>query len=161
VRTDGCIVIGIWLSNSSMMTQYTLFQRLVRIWRDFNEKPSWKYRELAPTALLSSWNLHESDVDSSELSRAEWFWRRRLRLILGEGFFGWVLVSLTASILFSLPISFVWLEILDTFVGLGLALGWILAGYFAIAIDTARLVHWRRKCEASVDRLTRTPHETS
>ena len=71
------------------MTRYTLARRLVGIWRDFDEKPSWKYREIAPDLLLRSLKLHEADVDRSELNRAEWFWRRRPRLILGEGFFGW------------------------------------------------------------------------
>lgn len=72
------------------MTRYTLARRLVGIWRDFDEKLSWKYRELAPALLLRSLKLYEKDVDRSELNRAEWFWRRRPRLILGEGFFGWV-----------------------------------------------------------------------
>jgi hypothetical protein len=86
------LVIGLWLSNSSMMTEYTFVRRLIRIWRDFDERPSSKFRELPPTPLLRSSNIHDADVDSSELSRAEWFWRRRPRLILGEGLFGWPLV---------------------------------------------------------------------
>jgi len=55
------------------MTRYTLARRLVGIWRDFDEKLSWKYRELAPALLLRSLKLYEKDVDRSELNRAEWF----------------------------------------------------------------------------------------
>jgi len=97
---------------------------VVRIWREFNEKPSWRYRELAPGLLLRSLNFVDADMNGSELNRAEWFWRRRPRLILGEGFFGWALVCITVVILFSLPGAFVWLGV-DSFTSLGLALGWI------------------------------------
>jgi hypothetical protein len=127
---------------------------VVRIWREFNEKPSWRYRELAPGLLLRSLNFVDADMNGSELNRAEWFWRRRPRLILGEGFFGWALVCITVVILFSLPGAFVWLGV-DSFTSLGLALGWILGAYVAIVLDTARLAQWRREYELSVDRLIR------
>jgi|ERR1700747_439181 hypothetical protein len=146
---------------TAMIPRYTFVRRLVRIWTDFNEKPSWKYPELAPTPLLRSLKLNHSEVDSSELNRAKWFWQRRPRLILGEGFFGWALVCLPAIILFSLQISFVWRAILSPVVGLGLPLAWFLAAYLVIVMDTARLVRWRREYEVSVHRLTRTRHETS
>jgi len=127
---------------------------VVRIWREFNQKPSWRYRELAPRVLLRSLNFHDADVDGSELSRAERFWLRRPRLILGEGFFGWALVCTTVLILFSLPIAFVCLGIVPL-VGIGFAIAWILGAYVAIVIDSARLAHWRREYELSVDRLIR------
>jgi hypothetical protein len=36
----------------------------------------------------STRSTDEQKKDSSELSRAEWFWRQRPKLILGEGFLG-------------------------------------------------------------------------
>jgi hypothetical protein len=143
------------------MTRYTLARRLVGIWRDFDEKLSWKYRELAPALLLRSLKLYEKDVDRSELNRAEWFWRRRPRLILGEGFFGWVEVCLPAIVLFSVPLSFVRLGALAPLLGLGLSLEWIFAMCVTIMTDNARLVRWRREYEVSVDRPIRKRHSAS
>ncbi|HET9376003.1 MAG TPA: hypothetical protein VFO40_13595 [Chthoniobacterales bacterium] len=39
--------------------------------------------------------------------------------------------------------------------GIGFAIAWILGAYVAIVIDSARLAHWRREYELSVDRLIR------
>jgi len=143
------------------MTRYTLARRLAGIWRDFDEKLSWKYREIAPDLLLRSLKLDEADVDRSELNRAEWFWRRRPRLILGEGFFGWGVFCLPAIVLFSVPLSFVRLGALAPLVGLGLSLEWIFAMCVTIMTDNARLVRWRREYESSADRLIRKRHSAS
>jgi hypothetical protein len=143
-----------------MMTRHGLAGKLARIWKDFDEKLSWKYRELPPTALLKSLKLHRADVDNFELSRTEWFWRRRPRLVLG-GFCSWALVCLAPVILFSLPIAFVWFGSLAPLFGLGLALAWILTVCVVIVTDNTRSVQWRREYESSADRLIRRRHKAS
>ncbi len=113
---------------------------------------NWQYRELAPSPL-------DADPDNAELSRAEWFWRQRPKLILGEGLVRWAHVCLPMTILFSLPISFLWFGDLLPFVGLVLVSAWSVANYFALEKDIARLALWRR--EVSVGRLLRTRHGVS
>jgi hypothetical protein len=143
-----------------MMTRPDLASKLVRIWKVFDEKLSWKYRELPPTLLLKSLKLDRADVDKFELCRAEWFWRRRPRLVLG-GYCSWALVCLPPIILFSLPIAFVWFGALAPLVGLGLALAWILAMCIVVVTDNARSVRWRREYESSADRLIQRRHKAS
>jgi hypothetical protein len=78
--------------------------------------------------------------------RAEWIWRRRPKLVLGEGFLGYCLV-LTVSVFLPLVPQ----------IGILLDVIWLLISSLLIASDTVRAVRWRRDYEASLQRLIRQP----
>jgi hypothetical protein len=111
-------------------------------WNDFNSDNHWRFPDRAP------WQIRELVRDSisncSERIRAEWMWRRRPKLILGEGWFGLILVVSVGAALPSVP-GF----------GLFLDVAWLAFSTLLIASDTVRLIRWRRDYEASLARLMR------
>ena len=76
--------------------------------------------------------------------RAEWMWRRRPKLVLGESVLGYCLV-LTVGALLPLVHQ----------IGLLLDLIWLFISSLLIASDTVRAMRWRRDYEASLWRLIR------
>ena len=62
-----------------------LTKHLVEFWRDLErdlqDNLHWKYDELSPGQLLEKLKLDEGPADKDELARAEFFWRRRPRLL--------------------------------------------------------------------------------
>ena len=59
-------------------------------WRDFNRENEWRFPDVTPARLQEL--LGSPMVDPTERIRAEWMWRRRPKLMLGEGAFGYCLI---------------------------------------------------------------------
>ena len=118
-------------------------KRWANFWSDFNSENEWRFPDVAPWRLqgLLGWPI----LDQAEHIRAEWMWRRRPRLLLGEGIFGYCLVIGVGIALLFVPGT-----------GILLDLVWLLINSLFIASDTVRLNRWRRDYEASLDRLIRT-----
>jgi hypothetical protein len=116
-------------------------KHLVGFWRDLEDNQRWKYDELSPVLLLEKFKLDEHRAEKDELARAEFFWRRRPRLLPAIGYIAWLIVAL------GLP---VWLFIVP-------AIGVPLIIITAVVVDTGivRSVRWRRQYELSIDRLIR------
>src|SRR5258708_34764411 len=72
----------------------TFSQQLARFWRDLEDNQRWQYNELSPLQLLEKLKLAERPVDKDELARAEFFWRRRPRLLSATGYIFWIIVAL-------------------------------------------------------------------
>lgn len=111
-------------------------------WTDFNRENDWRFPELAPAQLQEL--LGCPIVDSAERVRAEWMWRRKPKLILGEGFIGYSVVVGTAVALLLVPR-----------IGILLNLIWLVINSVLVASDTVRLNRWRRDYEAALERLIR------
>jgi hypothetical protein len=116
-------------------------KHLVGFWRDLEDNQRWKYDELSPVQLLEKLKLDERVANKDELARAEFFWRRRPRLLPAAGYIAWIIVAL------ALP---VWLFIFP-------AIGVPLLIITAVVVNTGivRSVRWRRQYELSIDRLIR------
>jgi hypothetical protein len=111
-------------------------------WTDFNTENDWRFPEIAPAQLQEL--LGCPIVDSAERVRAEWMWRRKPKLILGEGFIGYSVVVGTALALLLVPR-----------IGILLDLIWLVINSVLVASDTVRLNRWRRDYEAALERLIR------
>jgi hypothetical protein len=100
--------------------------------------PIWKYEELPPGALIKCLHLEPAAIDRGELSRAEWFWSRRPK-VLSESvssFFCYVIVLV--CLLYLTPET-IWLLLL-----------WILAGVSCASIEHIRLNRWRNEYESTI-----------
>ena len=117
-------------------------ERLGEVWQDLQDDAHWKYERSAPVQLVEKSKLHSYPTDNDELARANWFWRRRPRLLPVASCIAWLIVAL------GLPF---WLFIVPS-IGVPLL---IIA---AVIVDTeiVRSVRWRRQYELSIDRLIRT-----
>jgi len=113
-----------------------------KFWKDFNSESHWLFPDVAPSQLQEL--LGCPTLDHSERLRAEWIWRRRPKLVLGEGFLGYCFV-LTVGVLLPLVHQ----------IGLFLDVIWLFISSLLIASDTVRVVRWRRDYEASLWRLIR------
>jgi hypothetical protein len=130
---------------------------LLAIWRGLITEPVWKYPESPPLLLPELTKLNYVEAGDSELSRAIWFWLRRLRPRLHEGTV-FILVALCA--LLALTIAFVdWpltsmikraAEVMFLLIGVAVQI-------YAV-VHRFRFVRWRREYELSIDRLIRTLH---
>jgi hypothetical protein len=117
-------------------------QYFIEFWKDFHTDQKWKFPELPPSQFKKCSELNRPGVDLSEFERAKWFWGRRPSLILGEGLPGYLLVVFIGVSLLFIPK-----------IGVPLDFGCIFLFYTAIALDTVRLVRWRRQYETSISRL--------
>src|SRR5258707_14903230 len=111
-------------------------------WKDFHTDQKWKFPELPPSQFKKRLELNRPGVDLSEFEGAKWFWRRRPSLIRGEGLRGYLLVVFIGVSLLFMPK-----------IGIPLYFGWLFLFYAAIALDTVRLVRWRRQSETSISVL--------
>src|SRR5258707_2065583 len=66
-------------------------QCFIEFWKDFHADQKWKFPELPPSQFKKRLELNRPRVDLSEFERTKWFWRRRPKLILGEGLPGYLL----------------------------------------------------------------------
>jgi hypothetical protein len=114
-----------------------------KFWKDFNSESHWLFPDVAPSQLQEL--LGCPTLDHSERLRAEWIWRRRPKLVLGEGFLGYCSILAVGV---SLP--------LVHHIGLFLDVIWVCISSLLIASDTVRAMRWRRDYEASLGRLIRT-----
>src|SRR4029077_154065 len=125
-----------------IVEMFKCVQCFIEFWKDFHVDQEWKFPELPPSQFKERLKLNRPGVDLSEFERAKWFWRRRPRLILGEGLPGYLLVVFIGVSLLFIPK-----------IGVPLDFGCLLLFYAAIALDTVRLVRWRRQYETSISRL--------
>ena len=125
--------------------KFNFTKHLVGFWRDLErdleDNLHWKYDELSPLPLLEKLKLAECPADKDELARAEFFWRRRPRLLLATGYILWIIVAL------GLP---VWLFV---FQAIGVPL--LIISAVVVYTGIVRSVRWRRQYELSIDRLIR------
>ena len=98
----------------------------------------WKYEELPPGALIKSLHLEPAAIDHDELSRAEWFWSRRPK-VLSESVSCYFCYVIALVCLFYLTPETIWLLLL-----------WILAGVSCASIEHIRLNRWRNEYESSI-----------
>jgi hypothetical protein len=114
---------------------------LATFWRDLEDNQDWKYDELSPVQLLEKLKPAQCPLDKDELARAEFFWRRRPRLLSAITYIAWLIAAL------GLPF---WLFIAP-------AIGVPLLVLFTVLANTniVRSVRWRREYESSLDRLGR------
>ena len=131
---------------------------LLAIWMDLTAEPAWKYEELPPFLLPGLMQLHLSEVNDSELSRAIWFWFRRPKPSLHDSA---MLMVAALAVLVSLIIALVnWrlasapkraaeviILLLQVAVGI-----WVL-------VNRRGFLRWRREYELSVDRVIRTIYQ--
>lgn len=111
-------------------------------WRDFNRENDWRFPEVAPAQQQQL--LGRPSVDSAERVRAEWMWRRKPKLILGEGVIGYIIVVGIAVALLLVPR-----------IGILLDLIWLVINSVLVASDTVRSNRWRRDYEGALERLIR------
>jgi hypothetical protein len=118
-----------------------LFVAIMYSRKKVDAEPVWKYEELPPAALIKSLHVESVAIDQDELSRAEWFWTRRPK-VLSESlsFFSFYLT--VAVCLFYLVPDTIWFFLL-----------WILAGASCASIDRIRLDRWRNEYESSIERV--------
>lgn len=112
-------------------------------WRDFNQENDWRFPEAAPAQLQEL--LGYPIANSAERVRVEWMWRRKPKLILGEGAGGYCIVVGVAVALLLVPGTGILLDLI-----------WLVANSLAVASDTVRTNRWRRDYESALDRLIRT-----
>jgi hypothetical protein len=111
-------------------------------WRDFNRENEWRFPDVAPARLQEL--LGFPTVDPTERIRAEWMWRRRPKLVLGEGVLGYGFIVGVGVALLLVPTT-----------GILLDLVWLIISSLLVASDTVRTNRWRRDYEAALDRLIR------
>ena len=119
-----------------------LLKCLGEVWRDLRDDPYWKYERLSPVRLLEKSELRRYLMDNGELARANWFWRRRPRLLPVVSFIVWLIVAL------GLPL---WLFIVPV---IGVPL--LIVAPVIVNTDIVQSARWRRQYELSIDRLIRT-----
>jgi hypothetical protein len=113
-----------------------------KFWRDFNRENEWRFPDVAPARLHEL--LGSPAADPTERIRAEWMWRRRPRLILGEGVFGYCLIVGIGVALLLVPQTGILLDLI-----------WLIISSLLVASDTVRSNRWRRDYEVALDRLIR------
>ena len=113
-----------------------------KFWRDFNRENEWRFPDVAPARLQEL--LGSPVIDTTERIRAEWMWRRRPRLLLGEGVLGYCFVVGVGVALLLVPTT-----------GILLDLVWLIISSLLVASDTVRANRWRRDYEVALDRLIR------
>ena len=114
-------------------------KRLFRVWQDLQNEQKWKYEESSPARLLERLNLLAYSRENDELTRANWFWTRRPRVLTMASCLVWLIVIV------GLPC---WLFILPV---IGLPL--IVISLMMVNIDIVQSLRWRRQYELSIDRL--------
>jgi hypothetical protein len=114
---------------------------LVRFWNDLYDDQVWRYDELRPVELLERAEIQSQTVPDDELERANWFWRRRPRVLSAVACVCWIMAALAAPFCVMRP--FIGSPLLITSIAL-------------VLVTIVRFVRWRREYELSVDRIMRT-----
>ena len=129
-------------SSHSLSQRLSFGNRLAEVWRDLQHDQNWKYEELSPAQLFEGLKLPGYLRDNDELARANWFWRRRPRLLTVASYIVWLLVALGLPFwLFTVP-------------SIGLPL--IIISAMIVNTQIVQSVRWRRQYELSIDRFIRT-----
>src|SRR6266478_8482965 len=119
----------------------TFSKQLAGVWRDLEDNQRWQYNQLSPVQLLEELKLDKYPADKDELARAEFFWRRRPRLLPAITYVAWFIVAL------GLPFSLLIVP------AIGVPL--LIVSAVIANIDIVRSVRWRRQYEISIGRLIR------
>ena len=129
------------VTNHSACRTLSYAKRLSQVWQDLQDEPHWKYGQLPPVQILEESGLNYI-AHNGELARANWFWRRRPRLLQATSCIVWLLVALGVPL---------WLFIVPV---IGVSL--LIVGPVIVATDIVQSARWRRQYELSIDRLIRT-----
>ena len=116
-------------------------EHLVRFWNDLYDDQAWKYDELGPVELLEKVEIKSQTIPDHELERANWFWRRRPRVLSVVACVSWLAAAIGAPFCIIRP-----------FIGCPL----LIASILLVFVTIVRFVRWRRDYELSVDRIIRT-----
>jgi hypothetical protein len=100
----------------------------------------WNCDEMPPAELIESFHLERATIDQQEFSRAEWFWRRRPRILF---------TNLTVIFSYLTVAVFFFYYVPQTAL---LLVVWISAGASCIFVDHIRLTRWRSEYESSIKR---------
>lgn len=103
--------------------------------------PNWKFQELPPADLIQSESPETALIAQEEFSRAEWFWRRRPKILSASLTFLLSYLTVVVCLFYYVPetISFLLL--------------WIVVGASCAVFDSLRLNRWRKEYESSVQRM--------
>jgi hypothetical protein len=101
----------------------------------------WKYEELPPGALMESLHLEPARVDQDELSRAEWFWSKRPKVLSESLSFIFFYLIVFSSLSYFVPST------------VSVLLLWVVAGATCASVDRIRLDRWRNEYESSMERI--------
>src|SRR5208282_2728011 len=82
------------IASYSIWGKISFGERLGQFCRDLQDDPHWKYEQLSPVQLLAELGINKYSTDDSELSRANWFWSRRPRLLPAVSWISWLIVAL-------------------------------------------------------------------
>jgi hypothetical protein len=118
-----------------------LFVAIMYSRKKVDADPVWKYEELPPAALIKSLHQESAALDQDELSRAEWFWSRRPKVLSESLTFFFFYLTVAVCLFYLIPDTF-WFLLL-----------WILAGASCASIDRIRLDRWRNEYESSIERV--------
>jgi MFS family permease len=100
-----------------------------------------QFGDLPPAAVIKSLYLEPDSIDEQEFNRAEWFWGRRPKVLLGSISFLVFYLAVLASLCYLVPDTF-WLVVI-----------WILAGAGCASIGGMRLDQWRIEYASSIKRV--------
>ena len=114
---------------------------LLKFWRDLQDDQIWKYEELSPLEFLGRSEQHSHTVVEDELTRAQWFWSRRPRVLSIASWIVWFVAAIGAPF---------WI-LAWALIGVPL----LIAALTMVPIEIVRSVRWRRDYESSIDRLIR------
>jgi hypothetical protein len=99
---------------------------------------AWKYEELPPADLVKSLHLEPAAINHDELSRADWFWSRRPKVLSESVSFFFFYLTVTVCLVYLLPNSIPFLLL------------WVVAGASCAFVDGIRLNRWREEYESSI-----------
>jgi hypothetical protein len=99
------------------------------------------YDELSPVDLIQSLMLERAMVNKDELSRAEWFWARRPRVLFESLICLFCYVVVFVCLLSGVPQS------------LPALIVWVIGGASCAVVEWFRLDHWRNEYNSSIKRL--------
>jgi hypothetical protein len=99
-----------------------------------------KYDELPPKDLMKILQLERAAINRDELSRAEWFWNRRPKIMI-------------ESLAFFCCYIFGFLCLIYLFPTAPTCLVWMVAGMSCAVADCIRLARWKKEYKASIKRV--------
>jgi hypothetical protein len=109
--------------------------------KEIEADPAWKYEELPPAALVKALHLEPAAINQDELSRADWFWRRRPKVLSQSVSFFFFYLTVAVCLFYLLPGSVPFLLL------------WIVAGASCAFVDGISLNRWRNEYESSITRV--------
>ena len=109
--------------------------------RKIGATPVSSHDELGPADLIESLHFESCQIDQQELSRAEWFWRRRPKIISSDPILLFWYLTVSVCLFYYLP---------ETVFSL---LFWLALGASFLWADNIRLCRWRNEYASSIKRV--------